>query len=220
MLKGIIFDMDGVLCDSEPFICEAACRMFSERFGVQAQKKDFDAFVGMGEERYLCGVAGIYGVDVVMPDDKVLTYEIYLELIKGRLQPLRGVAEFMMDARNAGLKMAVATSADEMKMLGNLKEIGQPPEAFDALVNGLDVERKKPFPDIFVKAAGLLGLEPEDCMVIEDAPAGIEAAGAAGCSSLGLTTSFSVEQLKSAGAGETAADLEDARALLSAMMAE
>ena len=61
-LRGIIFDMDGVLCDSEPLIAEAAGRMFREKYGVPATPEDFQPFIGTGEDRFLGGVAEKYGV--------------------------------------------------------------------------------------------------------------------------------------------------------------
>ena len=136
---GIVFDMDGVLCDSEPFICEAAMRMFAERHQLQVRGEDFLPFVGAGEDRYLGGVAERYGVQADIQADKKRTYQIYLEIIRGRLQPLAGVREFIARCRQLGIRLAVATSADEIKMRGNLAEIGLPPETFDICVNGLEV---------------------------------------------------------------------------------
>ena len=86
-VEGIIFDMDGVLCASEPFICEAAMAMFTGTYGVTVQKDDFIPFVGTGEDRFIGGVAEKYGVKLTMPRDKARTYEIYLGIIKGRLEP-------------------------------------------------------------------------------------------------------------------------------------
>ena len=203
-IAGVIFDMDGVLCDSEAFICEAACRMFAERHGVTAQPEDFVPFVGAGENRYLGGVADKHGVTLDLEPDKARTYAIYLEIIRGRLKPLPGVREFIAAARDRGLKLAVATSADRVKMDGNLRELGLPPETFDVCVNGLDVEHKKPHPAIFQLAAERLGLPAARCLVVEDAPNGIRAAKAAGSRCLGLTTSFPADQLRAAGADCTA----------------
>jgi HAD superfamily hydrolase (TIGR01509 family) len=211
-LRGIIFDMDGVLCDSESFICEAACRMFAERHGVQARPQDFVPFVGAGENRYLGGVAEKHGVRLDLQRDKARTYEIYLEIIKGRLRPLPGVTEFIAECRRRGLKLAVATSADRVKMEGNLREIGLPDKTFDVTVNGLEIKRKKPHPDIFLLAARRLGLGPADCLVVEDAPNGIQAAKAAGCRCLALTSSFDEATLHAAGADWIAADLAHAPA--------
>ena len=208
-IRGIIFDMDGVLCDSEPYICEAACRMFSQVHDVEVQPEDFIPFVGTGENRYIGGVAEKYGVALNMPADKNAVYDIYLDLIKGRLDPLPGAVEFVRSCREQGLKRAVATSADRIKMDGNLSQIGIPPEAFDDCVTGSDVERKKPDPEVFLVAAQRLGLPPEACIVVEDATNGVIAAKAAGCGCLGLTTSFTADELRQAGADWIASDLSD-----------
>ena len=199
--------MDGVLCDSEPFICEAGRRMLAERYGLCVQPEDFIPFVGTGEDSFLSGPAGKYGVQINLPSDKDRTYEIYLDIIRGKLKPLAGAKEFIAAGRRKKIKLAVATSADKVKMNGNLLEIGILPESFDALVCGNEVAHKKPHPEIFLLAARKLRLPPKSCLVIEDAPSGLQAAKSAGMRSLGLTTSFSAAILKSAGAYWTAPDL-------------
>jgi len=205
--RGLVFDMDGVLCDSEPFICEAAMRMFAERHHLQVRPEDFLPFVGAGEDRYLGGVAEQYGITWDLEEDKKRTYQIYLEIIRGRLKPLAGVGKFIARCRRSGMRLAVATSADAVKMQGNLAEIGLPPETFDVCVNGLEVVRKKPDPEIFLLAIQRLGLEPRECLVVEDSPNGIRAGKAAGAMCLGLTTSFPATQLQAAGADWIAPDL-------------
>ncbi|MBN2578285.1 MAG: HAD-IA family hydrolase [Pirellulales bacterium] len=204
---GVVFDMDGVLCDSEPFIREAATRMFAERHRVQVRPEDFLPFVGTGENRYLGGVAERYGLQWDLEQDKRRTYEIYLEIIRGRLTPFAGVREFIASCRQMGIRLAVATSADEVKMRGNLAEIDLPPETFDTCVNGLEVIQKKPDPEIFLLAIRRLGLSPGRCLIVEDAPNGIRAGKAAGAKCLGLTTGFSSAELQAAGADWIAPDL-------------
>jgi HAD superfamily hydrolase (TIGR01509 family) len=105
---------------------------------------------------------------------------------------------FIEKAKSKGLRLAVATSADRVKMEVNLNNIGIPESTFDATVNGLEVERKKPHPDIFLLAAQRIGVAPEHCLVVEDAMSGVEAAKKAGARCLGLTTSFSEQQLAKA----------------------
>ena len=207
MMRGVIFDMDGVLCDSEPFIAAAACRMFAEEHGARVTPADFEPFVGAGEDRYLGGVAEAHGVALRMPADKATTYRIYLELIRGRLQPLPGVREFVAACRARGLRLAVATSADRVKLEGNLRELGLPEATFDACVTGDDIRRKKPFPDIFLLAAERAGVAAAECLVVEDAPNGIRAGKAAGARCLGLTSSFSAAALREAAADWIAPDL-------------
>jgi HAD superfamily hydrolase (TIGR01509 family) len=193
MIEAVLFDMDGVLVDSEEFICKAAILMYKEK-GLLVIEEDFTPFIGMGEDRYLGGVAEKYGFPFDVVREKKRTYEIYQEITRGKLKPLPGVIEFINKCRNRNLKIAVATSADEVKMLCNLREIGIPVSTFDATVNGLEVERKKPFPDIYIEAAKRLKVKPENCLVVEDAISGEKAGKAAGCKVLAITGSFAAEE--------------------------
>jgi HAD superfamily hydrolase (TIGR01509 family) len=197
VIQGVIFDMDGVLVDSEEFICEAARRMFAEH-GLHVEPDDFLPFVGAGENRYLGGVAETYGFPLDVERDKARTYELYGEIVRGRLDPLPGAHAFIDKARSRGLKLALATSADEVKMRINLREIGLPVETFDATVHGLELERKKPAPDIFLSAASKLETPSDRCLVVEDSVNGVAAAKAAGARCLALTTSFRQDELHGA----------------------
>ncbi|MEI6971368.1 MAG: HAD-IA family hydrolase [bacterium] len=208
-IDGIIFDMDGVLCDSESFICEAAVRLFEVKYGITVKPADFIPFVGTGENRYLGGVAEKYGVTLDLRADKQFTYDTYLDLIRGRLRPLAGVESFTAAARRSGMKLAVASSADKVKVEGNLREIGMLSATFDAIVDGLEVENKKPAPDIFQLAARRIGLDCEACLVVEDAPNGLQAGKSAGCRCLGITSSFSHGVLAGAGADWICANLAE-----------
>lgn len=206
--QGVIFDMDGVLCDSEPFICEAGCRVLRERYGADVSHDDFKPFTGMGDDRFLGGTAHALGVEVALPEDKMAMYEIYLELIRSELEPLPGVRSFIKDCRRRGLKLAVASSADQVKVAGNLRELGMPPEQFDVVLTGSDVTHKKPDPEVFLKTADRLNLPPNCCIVIEDAPSGIQAGKSAGARCLGITSSFDPDTLRQAGADFIAPDLQ------------
>lgn len=194
MIQGVLFDMDGVLVDSEEFICQAAIAMFKEK-GVDVKPEDFLPFVGKGENQYLGGVAEKHNFPVDIEKVKARTYQIYEEIVRGKLKALPGVKDFIEKAKTRNLKIAVATSADRIKMLVNLENIGLSEDMFDATVNGLEVERKKPFPDIFELAAQKLGLKANQCLVVEDAVSGVKAAKAAGAKCLALLTSFSEEEL-------------------------
>jgi beta-phosphoglucomutase len=196
-LRGVIFDMDGVLVDSEPFIAEAAIRIFAEQ-GHALRPEDFHPFVGMGEDRFLGGPAEMRGIALDLTAAKARTYAIYLDLIRGRLGALTGAREFARGCHDRGLRLAVASSADAIKVVGNLAEVGLPEGTFSAVVTGSDVSRKKPAPDVFLEAARRLDLDPADCLVVEDAPAGVLAAKAAGCRCLALMSTFAADQLTGA----------------------
>jgi beta-phosphoglucomutase len=197
MIKGVLFDMDGVLVDSESFICEAAVIMFSE-LGLKVSSEDFQPFVGMGENRYIGGVAEKYRIEVDIEQVKAKTYEIYGTLIRGKLSLLPGAMKFVAECRKKRFKLALATSADRIKVEINLKETGLSPDSFHSIITGHDVKNKKPSPDIYLKAANSLGVDPRECLVVEDAVSGIEAGKAAGCRCLAVTSSFDAELLKGA----------------------
>jgi HAD superfamily hydrolase (TIGR01509 family) len=199
-----------VLCDSEDFMAEAGAAMFAETYRVQVDPAEFRPFRGMGEDRYLGGVAQLHGVSLRLPADKNRAYAIFLERIKGRLRPLPGALEFTLACRRRGLKLAIATSADRMKLNGMLPEIGLPAERFDVIVTGSDITHKKPDPEIFLTAAGRLGLPARECLVVEDADSGVRAAKAAGCRCLALTTSLDAGTLRALGADWVAPTLAEA----------
>lgn len=209
MTNAYIFDMDGVLCDSEPFIAEAAIRMFKEMYGMEVAEADFIPFVGTGEDRYLGGVAKKHGISLDLPRAKAETYRLYAECVQGKLQALPGVKTFIEKAAKQGVLLAVATSADEVKLDVNLREMGLEKRQFDALVNGLEIKHKKPAPDIFLEAARRLGVAPSECVVFEDAINGVQAAKAAGARCIGITSSFTPKQLLDAGADEVHPGFEE-----------
>ena len=187
--------MDGVLIDSEPFIRQAAVQMFAEK-GLTVQPEDFLPFTGAGEDRFIGGVAEKYNFTLDTERDKVHTYELYDDIVKGRLHPLDGALDFIRKARSKGLKLAVASAADKMKVKINLREMGIPRDTFDAVITGSDVTHKKPDPEIFLTAAARMGVSPSESLVVEDAVNGIKAARAAGMRCMGITTSFSPDMLK------------------------
>ncbi len=196
-IRAVIFDMDGVLTDSEPLINAAAIAMFREK-GLQAQPEDFLPFVGTGEDRYIGGVAEKYHFPLDLPAAKKRTYEIYLDLVPVRLEVFPGAVELVRSCRAAGLRTAVASSADRVKIAANLQKIGLAIETWDTVISGEDVHARKPAPDIFLTAARRLNLAPRDCTVVEDALNGVEAAKAAGMRCVAVAQTFAADKLQAA----------------------
>lgn len=97
MIKAVIFDMDGVMTDSEDLINEAAIAGLRE-YGIEPQPDDFLPFLGMGEDRYIGGVAWKYGLTYA-PEMKARVYEIYFGLIPGRLKAFPGVPDLLEQLR-------------------------------------------------------------------------------------------------------------------------
>ncbi len=196
-IRAVIFDMDGVLTDSEPLINAAAVAMFKEQ-GLVVQPADFLPFVGAGEDRYIGGVAEKYGFPLDLPAAKRRTYEIYLGLVPTSLRAFPGARDFVRSCRAAGLLVAVASSADAIKIAANLQQIGLPGDFWDGVVTGEEVHHKKPAPDIFLMAAQKLAVTSAECVVVEDAVNGVQAAKAAGMRCIAVAQTFPVEQLRAA----------------------
>jgi HAD superfamily hydrolase (TIGR01509 family) len=194
-IRAVIFDMDGVLVDSEQLINAAAIAMFKEK-GLLVQPADFLPFVGAGEDRYIGGVAEKYHFPLDLPAAKKRTYEIYLDLVPSQLEAFPGAHDLVSACRKAGLHVAIASSADKIKVVANLQKIGLPPEFWDAAVVAEDVRRQKPAPDIFLAAAKKLNAKPSTCVVVEDAVNGIQAAKAAGMRCIAVATTFPAERLQ------------------------
>jgi beta-phosphoglucomutase len=197
MIRAVIFDMDGVLTDSEPLICAAAMAMFREH-GVQVSPEDFRPFVGTGENRYIGGVAEKHRLVLDLPAAKRRTYEIYLDMVESGLKSFPGAVNCVKACRAAGLRTAVASSADRIKIEANLRHIGLPLESWDAVVTAEDVTLTKPSPEIFLQASHKLGCQPDECVVVEDAPNGIAAAKAAGMRCIAVAQTFDSQLLTAA----------------------
>lgn len=198
MIKGILFDMDGVLIDSEPVILQAAISYFADK-GVMVKKEDFTPFIGAGDRRYLCGVAEKYGLSLDFDEERSKLFAYYEQYAKEK-GPMPGVHRLIQNCKKAGLKLALSTGGVRMKVDMNLAAIGLASDDFDTVVTGDMLKRNKPYPDIYQLSAIMLGLSPEECLVVEDALNGIKAGKAAGATVCAVQTSFSVPELAQAGA--------------------
>ena len=195
-IKNIIFDMDGVLVDSEPVILAAAIKGL-EKYGVEAEPEDFTPFIGAGEDRFIGGVAEKYGVKY-KKEMKDTVYDIYLDIVSDKLKVFSGTKKVLNELKE-NFKLALASSADMVKIEANLKEADISPSIFKVIIGGDDVTNKKPDPEIYTKTAEKMGVTPESCLVVEDSVHGVKAAKAAGMKCIGITTSFSSEKLNEAG---------------------
>lgn len=198
--KAILFDMDGVLIESEYLMRASAIRALAD-YGVTARHEDFLEFTGMGEDRFVGGVAEKHGL-TYKTEMKELAYDYFGQRVKEEAHVPAGVKQMLNTLHAKGLTLAVCSAADLRKVHYNLMAIGVDENIFTALVTGSDVARKKPFPDIYLEGARRIGMEPKDCLVIEDAISGIQAAHAAGMDAVGVPTTFSQEVLQEKAAPE------------------
>ncbi|KAG8063634.1 hypothetical protein GUJ93_ZPchr0003g17480 [Zizania palustris] len=199
-VSAVLFDMDGVLCNSEEPSRLAGVDVFAE-MGVEVTGDDFVPYMGTGEANFLGGVARVKGVKDFNPESaKKRFFEIYLDKYA---KPNSGIGfpgalELIMECKNAGLKVAVASSADRVKVDANLVAAGLPVSLFDAIVSADAFENLKPAPDIFLSASKNLGVDTTECIVIEDTLAGVQAATAAEMRCIAVMTTLQEDVLHQA----------------------
>ncbi len=196
----LIFDVDGVIADTEFLNARASVMMFEQLYGVTVQPEDFRPFVGTGDERYVEGVAEKYGVRIDTEAAVAKRAENFFELLKDQPLPAApGVLELVEQARASGhVRLAIATSGRKEKQFPVIEGTGLRLEWLDAVITGDDVSRKKPDPQIYLRAAERLRLPPRRCVVVEDAPVGVTAAKRAGMYCVAVTSSASADELREA----------------------
>lgn len=200
---GLIFDVDGVIADTERVNAEASIKVFADLFGVPGVvRADFEAGLGRGAAEYVRSAAQVHGIE--LSDEQVdaattARQENFLGMLKAEPLPaFPGVLELMKSALDHDeFRAGIATSSTREKSEAVLKS-AEIPYGQMAYVTGSDVKNKKPDPELFLTAAARLELDPAQCVVIEDAPDGVEAAHAAGCCCIAVTNSANREKLQDA----------------------
>jgi len=185
MIRAFIFDLDGVITDTAEYHYRGWKRLANEE-GLSFSREDNEHLRGIPRRESLMLILK----DHVYPEEKIQEMMehkngYYLEFIK-EISPrdlLPGARELLEEIRAAGLKNALGSAS---KNAGEVIERLGIRSLFDAISDGHSVERQKPAPDLFLHAAQQLSLSPAECVVVEDAAAGIEAARAGGFRSVGL----------------------------------
>lgn len=205
-LRGIVFDMDGVIINSHPAHL-LAWKSFLESVGRETRDEELD-FILEGRKRaeilqhFLGDLAPEQIVEYGNRKDKLLE--------RGDpVQPMPGIVEFLGRLSDAGIALAVATSASRRRALGTLEEL-QLAKCFCTVVTGDDVTAGKPDPAIYRLATERMRESPLHLLAIEDAVSGVQSARAAGMRCLGVAPSRRASQLRTAGADSV---VQDFRAL-------
>jgi HAD superfamily hydrolase (TIGR01509 family) len=176
MISGIIFDLDGLLADTERLHCRAYQTALSEH-GLAISESDYAEHwvrFGKGIGDWLVQ----HGWNLEPQELRARKSAHYQQLLVSSLRPMEG-AMGLLNALHGKKKIALASSSYRDAVDGVLAGLGAA-HYFDVIVSGLDVPRVKPAPDIFLKAAGSLGISPAQCLVFEDAEKGVIAAHRAG----------------------------------------
>ena len=181
MIKAVIFDMDGVIIDSEPFHYKVFKKYIKDKFDLTISDAEYSTFIGTTNQ-YIYGAlqekynfSGNIDTFIEEYEEKCLQF-----LLTATTEcPIKGVDVLVKNIHQNKFKLALASSSPK-KVIEIILDMFKLTNYFDVQVSGQDVENSKPAPDIFLRAAQLLGVSPAECLVFEDSRNGVVAAKAAG----------------------------------------
>lgn len=192
MIKAVIFDMDGVLADSEPLSSKSS-EIVLAKYGIKKTDQEKKEAFGRRADEIFGDIIRVRKMKIDIPKLVKEKDETFAKLIRGNLKPIRNSLELVDFFKEMGFKVALATSSHLEKMDPELKELGIE-DLFETKISGDEVNHGKPNPEIFLKAAKKLGVKPDECAVIEDSEFGVRAAKNAGMFCIGFKSPNSPNQ--------------------------
>ncbi len=182
MIKAVIFDLDGVIVDTEPFWYETYKKV-SEEFGFKYSDELHK--LTPGRANAVKNLVEALGIPEKYDEFLNRARAVYRDLFMNKAKLTSGAVELLRKL-SGSYKLGLATSAYRPRLDYNLEKFPEPKKYFDVFVSGEQVEKSKPAPDIFLLTAKKLGVRPRECLVIEDAESGVAAAKAAGMKVIGF----------------------------------
>jgi len=209
----LLFDMDGVLIDSEIAHKRAKEQAF-RRFGIELSDSIYSSYVGRPDATMIDEILHQRNEShITINEILAIKNQLFLCELEGNIHPISGAIEFLRWAASR-YRIALATSAAPAVRAASLTMFGVDANLFEVIVDSSQVTLPKPHPEVFLKAAAGLGVSARECWVIEDSLNGIRAAKSAGCVAVGLTTTFDAAHLSNGGADIVASDFSQIRTAL------
>ena len=190
----VIFDLDGVLVDSNPYH-KQTWKKFCERHDIEITDEllEKEVFGRTGDE----SLPILFNKPLHREELTAYNEEIdgmFRQYFVQELQPVKGLVDFLENLKQENIPVAVATSAPPENIVAVMAQTGLG-RYFDTIVDKTQITKGKPNPEIYLKAAALINMQPKDCIVIEDSLAGVQAGLAAGMKVIGVTTTHTPEEL-------------------------
>lgn len=188
-----IFDMDGVLIDSNPFH-KISLIQFCKKYGYDLSEEHLrEKIYGRTNKDWIPNVFG------PLPFDQIMAYQdekeaLFREIYKNDIHEVAGLTAFLKKLDEQGIPRAIATSAPRANVDFTLEKTGTV-SFFPVILDESFVTRGKPDPEIYTKTVKALGMQPGNCVVFEDSLSGVAAGKAAGCKVVGITTTHTPEEL-------------------------
>ena len=174
--KAFLFDFDGVITDSEPYVFEILCRSIHDHFGIDLPYSDITKTIGCSDRKVAEYISSTYNIDYTLELSHKLRaeYPDYYTEYEG-IKPFPYAEELLSALKSRGKRVALVSSTDRYRLEAALGRMGLS-KYFDAIISGNDVENKKPSPEPYLKGLAALSAKNTDAVVIEDSPTGIQAA--------------------------------------------
>ncbi|AWP27334.1 HAD family phosphatase [Paenibacillus sp. Cedars] len=193
MIQAFIFDMDGVIIDSEPMHFDVDIQVMNY-YGSAITHEQLEQYVGMTNPEMWAAVKEQHNLTPSVSE--IIEYQLSNKiemLTSSEMEPIDGIRELLAELKARNIPAAIASSSPPVFIKAVLRKFDLL-DHFECVVSGEEVERGKPAPDVYLKAAELLGVKPQDCMVLEDARHGVAAAKAAGMKCIGFVNPNSGNQ--------------------------
>ena len=192
-MKAVIFDMDGVIIDSEPIHFEVDMQTMKD-LGCNISVEELEKYVGTTNEYMLTDIKKNYNISTSI--EEIISYKVEMtksKIIQSDLEPIEGIKELLSRLKNKNIPAAIASSSprDFIDIVISKFKLQ---DYFKYIVSGEEVANGKPAPDVYIETAKKLGLSPKDCTVIEDSKNGVLAAKTAGMKCIGFQNSNSGNQ--------------------------
>ena len=174
MIKAVIFDLDGVIVESENAHIEAEKQTFL-KYGVKISADELHEYTGTTAKVMFTELIRKYKLDVTFEEIFHEKEDVFFELLEKNAEPTRGIITLLRKLKSERIKLAIGSSSTKKQIKYVLKKLGIT-RLFDSAVGAEDIAHSKPDAEIFLKAAAELNVNPSECLVIEDSKLGVEAA--------------------------------------------
>jgi HAD superfamily hydrolase (TIGR01509 family) len=192
VIEAVILDMDGIVVDSEPLQLESFNEVLSQ-YGITLTEDDFVQLVGKTQPEIFTVIKNKFGISEAIGSLMVRKKESYLRLAKIKMKAMPGLYELVDLVKSLGIKTGIASSSPLEDIKTVLHYIHLEGE-FDAILSAVNLPHGKPHPDVFLLTAKELGVEPSQCVVLEDSTMGVEAAKRASMVCIAMPNSFTKHQ--------------------------
>jgi beta-phosphoglucomutase family hydrolase len=192
LIKAVIFDLDGVIVESENAHIEAEKQTFL-KYGIQLSAEELHKYTGTTAKAMFTELIRKYRLSTTFEEISSRKEEIFFRLLKEDAEPTKGIITLLRELKSKRIKLAIGSSSTKKQIKYVLSKLDIA-HLFDSVVGAEDIVQSKPDPEIFLEAAAELNVHPSECLVVEDSKLGVEAAKSANMKCVGYRNPNSGDQ--------------------------